>query len=59
MAQVLVVDRKDPVGAARQAAKRRSHPLTAAQERLFFGVAFGLALLIQVAAVWMPLLAAR
>jgi hypothetical protein len=59
MAQVLVVGRTDFAAAARQAGMRRSRPLTASQERLFFGVAFGLALLIQIAVVRMPLIAAH
>jgi hypothetical protein len=59
MAQVPVVDRKDLVGATSQAAKRRTRPLTASQERLFFGVTFAMALLIQMAVSWMPMLAAH
>ena len=34
-------------------AKRRSRPLTAVQERLFFGVLFAAAALVQTGAVWM------
>ena len=59
MAQVLVVDRKDLAAAVQSTGKRRARPLTAVQERLFLGVAFGLALLIQIAVVWMPMLAGR
>ena len=59
MAQVLVVDRKDLAAAVQPTGKRRARPLTAVQERLFLSVAFGLALLIQVAIVWMPMIAAR
>jgi hypothetical protein len=59
MAQVLVVDRKGFAVATRQTGRRHRRPLTASQERLFFGVAFGLAFLIQIAVVWMPLLGAH
>lgn len=59
MAQVPVVDRRDFAVAARQAGKRRARPLTASQERLFLGVAFGLAFLIQIAVVWTPMIAAH
>jgi hypothetical protein len=59
MAQVLVVDRRDFAVAARQSGKGPSRPLTASQERVFFGVAFGLAFLIQIAVVWMPMIAAH
>ncbi len=59
MAQVLVVDRKDCAAAAGRPGKRRARPLTAAQERLLLGIAFGLALLIQIAVVWMPMIASR
>jgi hypothetical protein len=59
MAQVLVVDRKGFLVATRQTVRQRRRPLTASQERLFFGVAFGLAFLIQIAAVWAPLLGAH
>jgi hypothetical protein len=41
-----------PVQDAKTQSKRRSHPLTAAQERLFFGVLFVIAVLIQIGAVW-------
>jgi hypothetical protein len=41
---------------AKTQAKRRSRPLTAAQERLFFGALFAVALLVQIGAVWMPLI---
>jgi hypothetical protein len=52
MAQVLTVDSKSFGNSARQAGKRRSRPLTAAQERLFFVVAFGLAALLQITILW-------
>jgi hypothetical protein len=32
--------------------RRRSRPLTAAQERLFFGALFAVAALVQIGAVW-------
>jgi hypothetical protein len=32
--------------------KRRSRPLTARQERLFFGALFAIAALVQVSVVW-------
>jgi hypothetical protein len=32
--------------------KRRSRPLTALQERLFFGALFALAALVQVGVIW-------
>ena len=32
--------------------RRRSRPLTAAQERLFFGALFAVAALVQIAAIW-------
>jgi hypothetical protein len=32
--------------------KLRSRPLTAAQERLFFGALFAVAALVQIGAVW-------
>jgi len=41
-----------PVQNAKTQTKRRSHPLTAAQERLFFCVLFLIAALIQIGAVW-------
>lgn len=37
---------------ARMRARRRSRPLTSVQERLFFGVLFAIAVLIQAGAVW-------
>jgi hypothetical protein len=37
---------------ARMQGKRRSRPLTAKQERLFFGALFAIAALIQVGVVW-------
>jgi hypothetical protein len=37
---------------ARTQARRHSRPLTAAQERLFFGALFALAALVQIGAVW-------
>ena len=33
--------------------KRRSRPLSAGQERLFFGALFAIAALVQIGAVWM------
>lgn len=41
---------------AKTQAKRRQRPLTAVQERLFFGALFALAALVQIGAVWMPLI---
>jgi hypothetical protein len=41
-----------PVQNAKKQGKRRSHPLTSTQERLFFAVLFVIAVLIQVGAVW-------
>jgi hypothetical protein len=41
---------------AKTQSKRRSRPLTAAQERLFFGALFAVAALIQIGAVWMPMI---
>jgi hypothetical protein len=38
---------------AKTQAKRRSRPLTAAQERLFFGALVAVAVLFQLGAVWM------
>jgi hypothetical protein len=35
--------------------RRRSRPLTAMQERLFFGALFVIAALVQVAAVWVQI----
>jgi hypothetical protein len=32
--------------------RQRSRPLTAAQERLFFGALFAVAALVQIGAVW-------
>lgn len=46
-----------PVQNAETQTKRRSHPLTAAQERLFFGVLFVIAALIQIGAVWTQVIA--
>jgi hypothetical protein len=37
-------------------AKRRSRPLTATQERLFFGALFAIAALVQVGVVWMQVI---
>ena len=37
---------------AKMPAKRRSRPLTAMQERLFFGAMFAIAALVQVGVVW-------
>ncbi len=37
---------------AEMQAKRRSRPLTAMQERLFFGALFAIAALVQVGVVW-------
>ena len=37
-------------------AKRRSRPLSAAQERLFFGALFAIAALVQIGAVWMTVI---
>jgi len=37
---------------ARIESKRRSRPLTAAQERLFFGALFVIAAVVQVGVVW-------
>ncbi len=37
-------------------AKRRSRPLTAAQERLFFGALFAVAAIVQIGAVVAPLI---
>lgn len=36
--------------------KRRSRPLSAAQERLFFGALFAIAALVQIGAVWMTVI---
>jgi hypothetical protein len=41
---------------ARTQARRRSHPLTAAQERLFFGALFAIAAVVQIGAVWTPMI---
>ena len=38
-------------------ARRRSRPLTAAQERLLFGALIAVAALIQIGVVWMPMIA--
>ena len=37
---------------AKTQVKRRSRPLTAMQERLFFGALFAIAALVQVGVVW-------
>jgi hypothetical protein len=42
---------------AKTQAKRRSRPLTAAQERLFFGALFAVAAIVQVGAVFATLIA--
>ncbi len=36
--------------------KRRSRPLTATQERLFFGALFVVAALVQIGVVWMQVI---
>ena len=41
---------------AKRQAKRRSRPLTATQERLFFGALFVVIALVQIGAVWMPMI---
>ena len=41
---------------AKTQSRRRSRPLTAAQERLLFGALFAIAALIQIGAVWMPMI---
>jgi hypothetical protein len=41
---------------AKMQAKRRSRPLTAAQERLLFGALIAVAALVQIGAVWMPMI---
>jgi hypothetical protein len=41
---------------AKTQSRRRSRPLTAVQERLFFGALFAVAALIQIGAVWMPMI---
>lgn len=41
---------------AKTQAKRRSRPLSAAQERLFFGALFIVAALVQIGAVWMTMI---
>jgi hypothetical protein len=41
---------------AKKQSRWRSRPLTAAQERLFFGALFAVAALIQIGAVWMPMI---
>ena len=41
---------------AKMQAKRRARPLTAAQERLFFGALFVVVALVQIGAVWMPMI---
>jgi hypothetical protein len=38
---------------AKTQTKRHARPLTAAQERLFFGALFAIAALVQVGIVWM------
>ena len=42
---------------ANMQARRRSRPLMAMQERLFFGALLAVAVLVQIGAVWMPLIA--
>jgi len=42
---------------AKTQAKRRSRPLSAAQERLFFGALFVVAALLQIGAVWTQVIA--
>jgi len=41
---------------AKTQSRRRPRPLTAAQERLFFGALIAVAVLIQIGAVWMPMI---
>jgi hypothetical protein len=41
---------------AKRQPKRRQRPLTAAQELLLFGALFAVAALVQIGAVWMPVI---
>ena len=41
---------------AKTQSRRHSRPLTAAQERLLFGALFAIAALVQIGAVWMPMI---
>lgn len=59
MAEVGIVGRSPSPAATAQLRRRHARPLTAVQERLFLGLAFGTAVLVQLAVVWMPLLAAH